>query len=194
MLQRTLSWLVVVLEAFLGLLILVLLGTTQVDTNIPLQVTTTVILGCAPTFTACIATHNPRRASHIALWLIPFAVLFLQTLPLHFLHLPVWFIAAMATTLLPGIFWLFAPRRGWPLLLATELYPRRTLITLALVISLVFVVLVGSVALSLMLPWWPPIGDCGGRPLLNENGKPRDIDFTAFMSVPRVLQGIPSLQ
>ena len=61
----------VVLEAFLGLLILVLLGTTQVDTNVPLQVTTTVILGCAPIFTACIATRNPRRASHIAQSSVP---------------------------------------------------------------------------------------------------------------------------
>src|SRR5260370_19662556 len=32
---------------------------------------------------------------------------------------------------------------------------------------------------SLFLPWWPPIGDCGGLPLLTEQGAPRNIDFTA---------------
>lgn len=41
------------------------------------------------------------------------------------------------------------------------------------------VLLVVAFFWSLGLPWWAPIGDCGGRPLLDERGIPYNIDFTA---------------
>ena len=82
----------------------------------------------------------------------------------------------MATTLLPGLFWLVAARRNWPLPLSTELIPRRPLLAAGTVVSLLFVLLAASVAVSFMLPWFY---DCSGIPLLDENGEPQFIDFTA---------------
>jgi hypothetical protein len=178
-LRRALCWLVVILEVFLGLLILVLLSTAQVYARVPLEIALTLVLGFAPILTACLATRNPRTASRVALWLTPFAPVFLYRLPLYSFHLPLPLIVAMATTLLPGLFWLVAARRNWPLPLSKELFPGRPLLNLAVVISLAFILLATSVAVSLMLPWWPPVGDCGGRPLLDEDGKPRAVDFTA---------------
>jgi hypothetical protein len=178
-LHRALCWLVVILEVFFGLLILVLLGTTQVYAHIPIDVALTLVLGFAPILTACLATRNPKKASCVALWLTPFAAVFRYRLPVYSFYLPFPLIVAMATTLLPGLFWLVAARRNWPLPLSKELFPGRPFRNQAVVIGLAFVFLATSVAVSLMLPWWPAVGDCGGGSLLDENGKPRAVDFTA---------------
>jgi hypothetical protein len=175
---RTLCWLAVALELLLGLLILVLLGTTELYALVPLEVTATVVLGLAPVLAACMATRNPRSASRVALCVTPSAV-FLNRLPLYSFYFPLRLIVAMMTTLVPGLFWLIAARRNWPLPLSRELFPRRPFLRLLAVISLMLIVLAGSVVLSLTLPWWPPIGDCNGGPLLDENGKTEGIDFTA---------------
>jgi hypothetical protein len=177
-LRRSLCWLVVIVELLLGFLILVFLGTTQVYARVSFDVALALILGLSPIVMACLATRNPKRASHVALWFaLPFALLVMSRLPLYF---PFPLIVGMAPTLLPGLFWLFASRRNWPLPISSELFPRRPLLTLAAVVSLWCVLLVASVAASLLLPWGlPRIGDCGGRPLLDENGKPQFVDFTA---------------
>ncbi|MGA2213807.1 MAG: carboxypeptidase-like regulatory domain-containing protein, partial [Bryobacteraceae bacterium] len=41
------------------------------------------------------------------------------------------------------------------------------------------------------LPWWPPIGDCLGRPLLDKRGAAQGLDFTARIIFvgPRTFQG-----
>jgi hypothetical protein len=46
-------------------------------------------------------------------------------------------------------------------------------------IDLWVVLALGASAWFLSLPWFFPIGDCGGRPLLDDYGVPRGIDFTA---------------
>lgn len=45
---------------------------------------------------------------------------------------------------------------------------------------------------SLALPWWPLVGDCGGRPVLDEQGHPFGIDFTAKILFvgPRTFHGL----
>ena len=175
-LRRSLCWLAVILEVLLGLLTLVLLSASEVYSHVPFEVIAALVLGLAPIVTACLATRNPRRASRVSLCLTPFAVLFHNRLQV---HSPLQLIVALATTLLPGVFWTIAARRNWPLPLSSELCPRRPLLTMAAVAGLMCVLLVTSIAVSLMLPWWSPIGDCSGGPLLDENGKPRFVDFTA---------------
>jgi hypothetical protein len=80
---------------------------------------------------------------------------------------------------IPGFFWKFAVRRGWPVLLAKSLWLRHRWLTAVLGIGLSGVLALGASIWFLALPWFPPIGDCGGRPLLDDYGVPRGIDFTA---------------
>lgn len=173
---KALCWLVVILEVFLGFFILVLLATTQVYAHVPIVVLISLILGFAPVVMSCLATHNPKRASRVALWLtLPFAVLGMARLPLHF---PLPIIVTLLCFLVPGVFWTVASQRNWPLPLPKELFRRRPFLGLSAVISLLGFLLVTSIALSLLLPWWPAVGDCSGGPLLDNNGNPRNIDFT----------------
>jgi hypothetical protein len=174
---RGLCWLVVVLELLLSFFILVLLATIQVYAHVTIAVAISLILGLAPAVMACLAIHNPKRASRVALWLtLPFAALAMASLPLHF---PLSVVVGLVCTLPPDLFWTVASRRDWPLPLPTELFHRRPFLALSAVITLVCFLLVASIAVSFLLPWWPPVGDCSGGPLLDNNGKPRFIDFTA---------------
>lgn len=182
---RALCWFVAVIELLLGFLTLVLLGATQVYGSLVFEVTLQLVLGFTPLALACVAIRNPKTASRLALWLaLPFAFLATVRLPLYSFYFPVRLIVAMLTILLPGLFWLVAARRNWPLPLSKDL-------NLASVLSIACILFVASVGVSLMLPWWPPIGDCGGRPLLDENGKPNFVDFTAKILVvgPKTFHG-----
>jgi hypothetical protein len=172
--------LVVIIELFLGFLTLGLLGANQVYGSVFFEVTLQLLLGFTPILLACVATRNPKIASRLALWLaLPFAILATVRLHLCSFYFPVRLIFATLIVLLPGLFWLVAARRNWPLPLQTELFRPRPFLAASLVISLLFFLFLASVAVSFLLPWWSPVGDCSGRPLLDENGKPRALDFTA---------------
>lgn len=162
-------------------MILVLLGTTQIYTLVPFAVAVTLIFGLLPVVAACIAMRNPRTASRLALWFTPFAALFSFRLPLYSPdpYLPPSLIVALAVSLMPGLFWLMAGRRNWPLPVSSTMLPRRSVLNLAAIGGLACVFLVTSIVVSLMLPWWPRIGDCSAGQLLDESGKPRFVDFTA---------------
>jgi hypothetical protein len=175
-LRGTISWFVIAFEVLLGLLILVLLGQAEVYTHVPLVVVTTLLVGVGPILASFVATRNPRRAARILLWVSPLALLLLPRFGLGFrLAIAV----LLGATVVPGLFWLFVSRRNWPLPLNTAVLPQRPGLEVVLVFGLLCTFLVSSVFLSLFLPWWPPIGDCGSGPLLNEQGAPRNIDFTA---------------
>lgn len=186
---RALCWFVVALELLFGFFILVLLATTQVYGLVPFGVAVSLILGLTPAVMACLATRNPKRASRVALWLaLPFAALAMNRLPLHF---PLSLIVALVCALSPGLFWMVASRRNWPLPFSTELFRRRPFLALSAVISLLCLLLLASGTVSFLLPWWPPVGDCSFGPLLDNSGKPQFIDFTARIEFvgPQSLRG-----
>lgn len=162
-------------------MILVLLGTTQIYTLVPFAVAVTLIFGLLPVVAACIAMRNPRTASRLALWFTPFAALFSFRLPLYSPdpYLPLSLIVALAVSLMPGLFWLIAERRNWPLPISSKTFPGRPVLNLAVLGSVACIFLGASIVVSLMLPWWPRVGDCSAGPLVNENGEPRFVDFTA---------------
>jgi hypothetical protein len=175
-LRRVISWFVVVQGILLGLLILVVLGRTEAPAHAPAIVIITLIAGLAPILASFVATRNPRRASRIVMWVAPIALLALPRFDLGF---RVAIVVVSGATVIPGLFWLFVSRRNWPLPLQTPLFPQRSSLAGVGVSGLLCTLLATSVFLSLFLPWWPLIGDCSGGPLLNEQGAPSNIDFTA---------------
>jgi len=187
--RKVVSCFAVIVGIVSGMVMLTALGLSEVYTHVAFLVAATLIVGLAPILASFFATRKPRRAAPIFLSLFPLALLLLpRVLPLAFLLLPRSKLALrvassvailLGATVIPGLFWLFVSRRNWPLLFDTPILPRRLPLKILVVFGLVFALLASSVFLSLFLPWWDPIGDCSGRPLLNERGTPRNIDFTA---------------
>jgi hypothetical protein len=82
-------------------------------------------------------------------------------------------------TLIPGFYWFFTSRRNCPLPLENPIFLNRPILASFLTTGLVAVLIITPVLVSFSLPWWPPMLDCMGGPLLNEQGAPRGTDFTA---------------
>jgi len=189
--MKIVSGLVALQGVLLGMLIVAVAAGDPVLRAPPDIVLTAVVAGLTPILAGLIATRSTRTASRISLWVAPFACLLLLRLSWQFggiLHDLEVFLGAIVV---PGFFWLFAARRNWP----------RPLVDIGLSGNRVLAIAVGSMSVcvfallaflaSLSLPWWVPIGDCLGRPLFDERGVPRNIDFTAkiFIVGPPTFQG-----
>jgi hypothetical protein len=175
-LRTVASWLIIVQAALLGMLAITVLGSTWVDGPVPLVTFATIAVGIAPILSSFVATRNPRKAAHIALWVTPIALLLIFRFPWGFHAAVLVFAGALV---IPGLFWLVTSRRNWPLPLPSPMFPRKPHLGTLLALGMFCVLVVIAFLSSLLLPWWPPIGDCEGRPLLTEQGAPRNIDFTA---------------
>jgi hypothetical protein len=171
--RRVLSWLIIAQGTLLGMFIVAVLGARQEPPGI---VVVTLTVGIASILGSFLATRNPRKAARIALSVSPFAILLI---PRFHLGLAVPVLVLAGATLIPGLFWLFTSSRNWPLALQNPLFPHRPRLATLLGTGLFAVVILASVLISLSLPWWPLIGDCGTGPLLNEQGSPQNVDFTA---------------
>src|SRR5260370_7403960 len=169
-LRRAVSWLIIVQAILLGMLTIAVFGGTWEGGAVPLAE------GTIPILLSLIATRNPRRASHIALWVAPITLLLIFPSPWGFRAAVLVFAGSLV---IPGLFWLLTSRRNWPLPLQFPLIPRRPYLGTILGLGMLCALVVIAVLSSLFLPWWPPIGDCSVRPLLTEQGAPRNIDFTA---------------
>lgn len=133
------------------------------------------LVGILPIMTALLAIRNPRLAWKLDFFLAP--VIFLCRLGSG--PSPATMMAALAALVIPGLFWSTALRRQWPLPLAERLLPKSVPLAIVVICMFLFAVFVPGMLVHLSAPWWPPIGDCGGRPLVDGNGDPRGIDFTA---------------
>lgn len=180
-LRKMVGWCVVLLGILSGMVVIAVLGGTFVGVHAWLAIFAATVMGGVPIATSLIAIRNPRKASRIDLWVAPVMLLFV----------PVWFsfwavgglLAAgtlfFGALVIPGFFWLLTSRHNWPLLVERRAHPGRFPLTVVLGSGVFCVsVLIGRLS-SLFLPWWAPVGDCGGRPLLTEQGVPANIDFTA---------------
>jgi hypothetical protein len=174
-LRKTICWFVIAFEVLVGVFILVQVGRTEIYSHVPVVVAIALVVGAAPILSSLVATRNPRGAARI-LWVSPLALLLLPRISLG-LRLDI--AVLLGATVAPGLFWHFVSRRNWPLPLRHPVLPDRPRLKIVLVFGLLCSFLVSSVFLSLFLPWWSPIGDCNGGPLLNEQGAPRNIVFTA---------------
>jgi hypothetical protein len=159
-----------------------------------------VLGGFLPIVLSLIALHDPRTAARFGL---PLAVLtFIPqfasiaasfgVLVGGFGHLGVPLAVSVLILAIPVIFWRIAVRFGWPIPLQRSLWSILAGNPFSSSVALVAVLLLVTVGSLYMVPWFPPIGDCFGRSLLDELGVPRGIDFTAKIVFvgPRVPYGI----
>lgn len=199
---RIIGWLVAIQAIFVGLFACTLLSGSWVWPGYPtfVRIATIVLGGFLPIVLCLIGLRDPRIAARFGL---PLAVL--TFIPLfsaiggsygiivgEFGHWGVPLALSLLILAIPVIFWKMAARFGWPIPIQRSLWsiiagnPYSSSVAL---VAVLLVVAVGSLSLVL---WLPPVGDCSGRPLLDERGVPRGVDFTAKIILvgPRVPLGI----
>jgi hypothetical protein len=174
--RRVAGWLIIAQAILLGMLAIAVLGGTWDDGPVFVVILNILAVGVTPILSSFIATRNPRKAARIALWVTPITVLLIFRFPWGFRRAALIFAGALV---IPGLFWLLTSRRNWPLPLQSPMFACKPHLVTIFGLGMVCLLVVIAALSSLLLPWWPPIGDCGGRPLLTERGAPRNIDFTA---------------
>lgn len=134
-----------------------------------------LISGAGPISAALIATRKPR----IAAWICLSVALILAWIALPWDNLFSRNGAIFLALSAPGFFWVLAAWRRWPVLLSAWPFTRQPWLRLFVGCGLGVILFATSAFGSLFMPWWRPIGDCNGLPLLDGNGHPRFTDFTA---------------
>jgi hypothetical protein len=176
LLRKALSWLIVVQTVVLGVLIIGVAGAREQPPGMMVAI---LAIGFAAILGSFVATRNPKTACLIVLWVAPITPLLVGL----FFPLPgaiaLGILVVTGATLIPGLYWVFTSRRNWPLPLEKPVFPNRPILARFLAIGLSAVLIAMSIFLCFSLPWWPPMLDCSGGPLLNEQGAPRSTDFTA---------------
>jgi hypothetical protein len=175
---RLTSWLVVVESALLSMLSIALV-VSRTWATVPAVVLASVVTGLIPLCASLIATFNQKLAARIYLYAAPFALLLIPLFPSEFWGMLGSTVAFGGAVIIPGFFWGLASRRNWPSPIPRSFLARHIVLATGLAISVLVLWVVGAFVGSLSLPWWDPIGDCGSRPLLDEDGTPRNTDFTA---------------
>jgi hypothetical protein len=161
------------------MLVIAVVGGTYVGLHAPVTIFVVVVAGCVPVLASLIALRNPRRAAWLDLCVAPITPLLTLLLSQQFGGVLVAAIVFSGALVIPGFFWLLTSRRNWPSLLRHPPSLQRSSLSAALGTGLFCILVVVAAFSSLFLPWWNPIGDCGGRPLFGEQGIPANIDFTA---------------
>ncbi len=196
------SWFVAIQAILISLLAIALLSGSWVEPGYPtfIRIAVIVLGGFLPIVLSLIALHDPRTAARLGL---PLAVLtfipLFATIGVCYVNLVGGFgywEAPLALSFLilaiPAIFWRIAARFGWPIPLQRSLWSILAGNLLPSGVALIAVLLMVAVGSLSSVPWFPSVGDCSGRSLLDERGVPRGVDFTAKIVFvgPRPLFGI----
>ena len=185
----SISWLVAIQAILISLFAIALLSGSWVEPGYPTFVRIAVIVlgGFLPIVLSLIALHDPRTAARFGL---PLAVL--TFIPLFatigasygvlvggFGRLEVPLALSLLILAIPVIFWRIAARFGWPIPLQRSLRSSLAHHPFSWGFTLLGVLLMVAISSLSMMRWNSPIGDCGGRSLLDERGVPRGVDFTS---------------
>jgi hypothetical protein len=139
------------------------------------------------------AIWRPGVAARIDRWLMPIVPFLALAFPHAFGYGDAAILRAIAVfagaIVLPGLFWRWTTRRGWPPPLANTAGFRRSWLTVVAASGLFSVLVAIALVWSLGVLWQDPLGDCGGGPLFDSRGVPANIDFVAkivFVGPPTV--------
>jgi hypothetical protein len=183
------SWLVTIQAILISLFAIALLSGSWVEPGYPtfIRIAVIVLGGFLPIVLSLIALHDPRTAARFGL---PLAVL--TFIPLFatvggsysvlmggfgFWEVPL--ALSLFILVIPAIFWKILASLAWPLSLNRSLRSSLAHHRFSCALTLLGVLLMVAISSLSVTPWNAPIGDCGGRSLLDERGVPRGVDFTA---------------
>ncbi len=184
---QTLGWLVILQGISLGMLTIAVVGEAPVGVGTGGRILAAVVAGLIPVLAGLVALRNRRIAAKIDLCVASIAWLFFSTFHGGFGGILPAMAVFSGAIVIPGVFWQLAAQRNWDPPLGSSRLLRHRGVATALVCAIALV----AFFLSLGFPWWAAVGDCGGRPLLDERGIPRNIDFTARIVLvgPRTYMG-----
>lgn len=172
------AWAVVLESALLSMASIALV-VSRTWATVPAVVLASIVTGLIPLCASLIAAFNQRLAARIYLCATPFALLLIPLFPSEFGGMLGSTVAFGGAVIIPGFFWWLASRRNWPSPIPHLFLAQHKGFATSLAIGVLGLWTVGGFVGSLSLPWWPPLGDCSTRPLLDEHGSPRNTDFTA---------------
>ena len=175
---RLTSWVVVVESALLSMLSVALV-VSRTWATVPAVVLASMVTGLIPLCASLIAMFDQKLATRIYLCAAPVAFLLIPLFPSEFGGMLGITVAFGGAVIMPAFFWWRSTKHAWPSPIPRSFPSQHPGLTAGLAIGILGLWAAGGVVGSFSLPWWAPIGDCGTRPLLNEHGAPRNIDFTA---------------
>jgi hypothetical protein len=176
---RIVGWLVVLQSVLLGTLVIAVVGGTAVGVRAYVAVFTCVVAGLIPIVAGLTATCSPRTAARMSLCVAPLTPFLAVLFSWEFGGLLESIAVFSGAILIPGCFWHAAARHTWPSPLSSSFFPSHRAAAMISAVGLSCLSLVAAFVWSLSLPWRFPIGDCGGRPILDAQGHAQGIDFTA---------------
>ena len=172
---RTLNWLVIVETILAGMTITAVMSGSSPSFKPFICLIVVIAVGIVPIIASLIAIRSPQKARRILLATLPFALLYCTVNPLYNLcSYPISVAVLFGAVAVPATYWSIISRRHWPVPANISNFSTRLLKCAGF-----FVIFVVSTLFSFFLPWWSPVGDCGGRPLFNKNGVLRPNVFTA---------------
>jgi hypothetical protein len=189
---RIAGWFVVLEGIFLGVLVTAVAGGTFTGAKPTVATFTSVAAGLLPILASLVATYAPRTAVRMILWTVPLTPLWMLLFAPDFGGIGGSIAVFTGVILIPSCFWYLAARRNWPPPMAGSSISRRRRLRAILLVALSCFFLAIAFFWSLALPWWPPIGDCQGHPVLDEQGHPQGINFTAkiLFLAPKTFRGM----
>jgi hypothetical protein len=190
--QRVISWLVILDGILLAMFVIAAFEGGYLWIGHPIRAILIFITEFLPLLASLMALRKPRLAARIYLWTAPLATLLVCLFPWHFGAGWGGAIFFFAGVLLPGLFWLFTSRRGWPVAMKGPFLPGRPRLTKAGAGAGLYCCLAAMALIpSWFVYWWDPMGCEYRRPLLYEDATPLGIDFTAKIVwvAPRSLYG-----
>jgi hypothetical protein len=190
------GWVVLLLSMASAVWIIAVLGGTYLGVVAPFAYFSILFAGVIPLSASLMAARNYGVAARLYLCCAALAPVFIIFLSPEFGGLLPATVVFSFVSVFPYLFCRIADRRTWPVLLGDPIWLRRRWFLAASGAGLFCVLFAGALVLTMFLPWWPAIGDCGQRPLfgrteLGRTGEPLSTDFIAKISMvgPRTYAG-----
>jgi hypothetical protein len=176
---RIVGWLVVLQSVLLGTLVIAVVGGTAVGVRTYVAVFTCVVAGLIPIVAGLTATCSPRTAARMNLCVAPLTPFLMVLFSWEFGGFLQSIAVFSGAILIPGCLWHAAVRHSWPSPLSSSFFSSHRAAAMISAVGVSCLSLAAAFVWSLSLPWWFPLGDCIGFPVIDANGRSNGIDFTA---------------
>jgi hypothetical protein len=164
-----------VITNVLGILVLAVVGGTEMAVKPHVAILTCVASGLLPIVAVCMGLFNAQRAAQLHVVTIPPSLLGIVLYSWKF-GFAGSLIIFLGVSVLPTLYWRIRLKGNSTAATVDGAFQRNWVLGFAAGLCSLSVLF--ALVLALFLPWWSPIGDCSGIPLLDGDGRPVGQDFT----------------